>query len=292
MQSIAEKFGPADRSKRLNEYYQAAQRDQSNGRLPTSNVGYADTNNLHYIVDGQNSRHPALNLLFATGPEDFVWQVQKLQRGAYKDPVRARFIVKATHREQHCDTIDVKIENGKVSAIGITAVSLDKYNSALDIAIAFTEHCKEAMPELKLIFLQSQAQKSNVGCKIFAQTNAKAMLTEQTHMDQLHQKNLAANITTNKDHCVNLPNSHRLLPASFMKYSQSKTVVNTYLKSNPAAKQWKDHHGRSLLNRIEQYRVTRKNFEPGSHEKLFVTYSDKIEHKRLKLIQNTLRQSI
>ncbi len=178
---------------------------------------------LHAADEGK----PLLELTSFNGTADFLkhLSILKSQNDDKEFPVFFKAFI-TLESEPHSCYYDVKIENGKVSVIAVESADKD----AAERVLNELNKAQKDFPNLihNASAIVTNMQKSAAGCDIFAITTALKSSRSRIGLEQLHDRQIAAESTTFKR---NIDSHGNILDWSNYMHAQSKSQTNSIIEN-------------------------------------------------------------
>ncbi len=261
------------RVEKLEKYLEIINRAiNSETQLEPRTASALDRKVLPDLVDLANLKKEGLNAYLMSSPMECAQKIMELKN---QGEISARFIVKAAGNSVHFAAFDYALINDKPSVIGVEPATMNGMGPEM-LAIQFQTAFSQTLPDVPLVIIESDLQRSNGECGMFSLFLIKKMLQEKAHFEQLHKDNIDNKINTYSSNLlVNIDEANRLLPLSFLKHVQSATRMKAFLSENPGSELLK-------VNKKQQTLSTRFNINLIETETSGKTieYSRSIEIKR------------
>ena len=269
-----------------------------------------DTAILPALVTAENARTHNLNLHLVSGSDGPTLgaTVDKLP---YLERHRVMFpLPPAPPMESHYLTADIRRYRGKTSIVIVEPLSPERGKYDAYWAEHYMPFLKEQFgQEASIAVLALDTQISGSDCKIFGLSHASKMAENPALFDSLHRQNLsgtplktslgATAKTYVADGNIRLVDGTAILPASFVKHSQSKNSLNNWMQANPPAyaNAAVNKADQTLTQRYDEHATTRFKYPQRVHYALSqgqnvpvksATTSTSIEEKRMTYIDRAM----
>ncbi len=232
-----------------------------------------DTAMLPLLVAAENKRSPDLNLTLLAPHENLGDWLKNWQEQPDSSSARVMFeLPDLTY--SHYVTADIKRdEDGNVSVLVADPVGYNAPTKAayVNVLPRFEAQLNNAAVKGKvaLTAMFIDTQKSEKGCHIFALSSASKFADDTKFFDALHEQNLAGKqFMTAKGQIaptlagkgnVKFIDGSNVMPVSFVKHSQSKTMLDRWLAHNPpaSAQASVNKAGQTLMERYASHQTQR-----------------------------------
>lgn len=226
-----------------------------------------------FILNANNFNKPNM-ICYSNNAEDVTQQIVNGPAG------QRQFVY---YDGYHAVCIDVfKDQDDNISIITIDSMETDGKNTPDDdIAGAIFNNEKIKDGQLSMLNLQTNIQKSGIGCKYFSMALAKQAAKDPNLIPQ-HQFNIAGakSKMRNIRHLIGINKSEKILGAAYYKHSHSLTRI----KDLPLEKREEVISSKgSLLQRHLQFRVKKTNYNQD------INFSQSIDIFRRKQIEKSMR---
>lgn len=265
---------------------------------------------LPVMVAAENARSPGLQLRLLPPEQDFAtWLKQER-------PSNARVMFTIPGHGPHNVAADIRRVGGKTSVLVIEPLSFVGETRKRYEETTLPQLKKSLGPNVSLSVLTLDTQKSTNDCRIFALSAASKLADSTAMLDAFHRQNLSgSSIKTSSggkaevlagdgkssllgrlagQRKIRVLDGKGIVPATFVKHSQSSTTIANWSKANArAATDTKvNKAGQSLSDRTDSHKVTR--YDKPVHTQFMrenlpeievaikaLAFSDSIEKKRL-----------
>lgn len=224
------------------------------------------------LIKLANAKHPGLNAQYFEAPHEMAEAIEKMIN---EGMTSARFVVNMGSDGTHFAAFDFTMVNGKASVIGVEPATTQGAMGPALLAMRAKSAFQHRLPDVPVVIIESDLQRSNGECGMFSLNLAKKMHSERETFLNLHQSSLTGALEVKSGLLIDKAGSNQVLPPSMMKHSQSEKRLEAYLEARPEARDLpvtKD--GKTLKDRQKEYLVELE--DEGKTRK----YSQSIEMKR------------
>lgn len=231
------------------------------------------------LISSEKKRKPDLNIHLSNSPAEFSAEI-KLLKINKQDFYSGQYIVNMG-MGPHYAALDVFIDMGKISVIGIEPANFNNMSPSL-LLVRLLSRMNDVDPSAKVVMLESDIQQSPVDCAIFSLHFALKMHVSKSDFECLHKKHMNGGLDEDiTEGYIPKDNVDKYLPVKFMKHTNSKNRLKEYFRKNeniPRIAEMEktiiEHQGRFIFERKHR------------------NYSASIEDKRIKLIERAIKNSI
>ena len=176
------------------------------------------------LVELENIKKPDIKLQCSLNDETFVKIGEWIKSGNES----ARIIhLNEESDYAHANYLDCRLVEGEPSILWIDSWSIDPLNGHFPL---FQKELKSLYPNAILGGVPLKNQSAHHGCPIFALNAAKQAFKPEGNLEAIHLKNIA---NPKKNRKLEVDD---LVPAQYMKHTQSNTRLLAYFEANPSEK--------------------------------------------------------